>query len=189
MLITKDRIIIFFSIIPMVIASLQKRQTLSYINSWSNDALANGSLFHRSLSFMFPSSLARFWRTRERVCFNLYWSWVARCWDTVSNLGLIAVRLIQWAQLKQSILFLNECSHTKNRFDENQNQDWVAQKFRLRLLQLKASRDSGRASFSPPRSRRQKEALLAGCSRIKEATRHKGNNDSNSLFTSYITVL
>ena len=59
---------------------------------------------------------------------------------------------------------------------------------RLPLLQLKASRDSGRASFSPPQWRRQKEALLAGCSRIKEATRHKRNIDSNSLFTSYITV-
>ena len=60
---------------------------------------------------------------------------------------------------------------------------------RLPLLQLKASRDSGRASFSPPQWTRQKETLLAGCSRIKEATRHKGNIDSNSLFTSYITVL
>ena len=70
-----------------------------------------------------------------------------------------------------------------------ENQDWLAQNFRLPLLQLKASRDSGRASFSPPQWRRQKEALLAGCSRIKEATRHKGNIDSNSLFTSYITVL
>ena len=137
---------------------------------------------------MFPSSLARFWRTRERVCFNLYWSWVARCWDTVSNPGLIAVRLIKWAQLKQSILFLNECSQPKTGLTR-ENQDWVAQKFRLRLLQSKASRDSGRASFSPPHSRRQKEALLAGCSRIKEGTRYKGNVDSNSLLTSYITVL
>ena len=137
---------------------------------------------------MFPSSLARLWRTRERVCFNLYWSCVARCRDTVSNPGPIAVRLIQWAQLKQSILFLNECPHPNTGLTR-ENQDWVAQKFRLRLLQLKASRDSARASFCPPYSRRQKEALLVGCSRIKEATRYKGNIDSHSLFTSYITVL
>ena len=76
-------------------------------------ALANRTLFHQSLSFIFPRSLVRFWRTRERVCFNVYRSSVARCWDTVSKPVLIAVRLIQWTQLKQSILFINECSHPK----------------------------------------------------------------------------
>ena len=188
MLINKDRITIFFLSFLWSQPLYKKDRHLSYINLWSNDALAKGSLFQQSLPFMFLSSLARFWRTRERVCFNLYWSCVACCWDTVSNPGRKAVRLIQWAQLKQSILFLNECSHPKTGLTR-ENQDWVAKKLRLRLLPLKASRDSGRASFSPPPSRRQKEALLAGCSQIKEAIRHKGNNDSNSLFTSYITVL
>ena len=166
MLINKDRITIFFYHSYDHSLFIKKRH-LSYINSWSNDALANRSLFQKSLSFMFPSSLTRFWRTRERLCFNLYWSCVVRCWDTVSNPGLIPVRLIQWAQLKQSIWFLNECSHPKTSLTR-ENQDWLAQKFRLRLLQLKASRDSGKASFSPPHSRRQKESLLQGAHRSKK---------------------
>ena len=76
----------------------------------------------------------------------------------------------------------------KNRFDEG--------KSRLSGPEVQAAADSIKGFTRFTQSlifssslKKTKEALLAGCSRIKEGTRYKGNIDSHSLFTSYITVL
>ena len=55
------------------------------------------------------------------------------CWDTVSNPGLIAVRLVKRAPLRPLFLSINGCWHSENQFEEVE-QDWLVQKFGLRWL-------------------------------------------------------
>ena len=57
----------------------------------------------------------------------------AWCWDTVSNPGLIAVRLVKRAPLRPLFLSINGYWHSENQFEEVE-QDWLVQKFGLRWL-------------------------------------------------------
>ena len=54
--------------------------------------------------------------------------------DTILNPGLMAVRLVQRAQLWPSVYHQTDARSRKNQFDERK-QDWLVQKFGLRLLQ------------------------------------------------------
>ena len=105
-------------------------------------------------------SLVRFWRTRERLCMN-------RVRSLLSMRGMLlgysfeprpSIRPLGIAYSVMTIgLSINGCSHSKkpvwrDRTRLTSPEVWA-------VVTSKAWRDSVRASFSPPHSRKQNEAL------------------------------
>ena len=99
------------------------------------------------------NSLATRWGTRNLIFIVVF----IHLWPLLHRCSLIALCLVQQARLWPSI---NGCSHSKKtvwreRTRLTSPEVWAS-------TTSKAWRDSDRASFSPPHSRRQKETLLAG---------------------------
>ena len=76
---------------------------------------------------------------------------------------------------------INGYAHSKNQFDERE-QEWLGQKFSVATL--KFCRDSGRATFSPLHSRRQKKALLAGW--VIHCAKEQNSHQNGSYHTSNV---
>ena len=97
-----------------------------------------------------------------------------------NSLGVIAEHLLQLARLWPSV---SQIARTRTRitlFDKRLicSEVWVA-------VTSKVWRDSGRASFSPPHSKRQKEeALFVGCcnQNLPHSLKYHANVNTNTLF-------
>ena len=104
-------------------------------------------------------SLARFWVTQERPCMNRVRSLLSTHWKFLRFEPKPNSRVL----VMTIGLSINGCWHSekKKQLDERE-QDCLVQKFGLRRPQRfnLIQAEPRRTSFSPPHSRRQKEALL-----------------------------
>ena len=113
-------------------------------------------------SFSFACSILEYSRKTLQESSKIFcWACAECCQDLVSNRGLKAVRLLQRARLWRSVYQKTGARIRKKKV--------LQEKTRLTspevwaLVTSKVWRDLGRPSLSPSRSRRQKEALFAGC--------------------------
>ena len=128
-----------------------KEQTIQTQSSWLQICKLNWHCFHgpvikdacenhplpaRPFSRLLDMILEYLRKTLLESSINdVCWACAECCWDTVSNPGLLIVRLVQWFWLRQFIDWsINGFSHLKNQFEERK-QDWLEQKFRLWRLQ------------------------------------------------------
>jgi len=110
-------------------------------------------------------SLAWFRRTRKRLCVNQVRSWLSMCcmllgYSFEPRPNSRALGTAGSVMLRD--LSIKGCSHWKKKSSTKKKQTRLTSPEVRAAVTSKVWGDSGSTSFSPPHSRRQKEALFAG---------------------------